>query len=149
MGLQLGVGITDRVELRFRYGYVHNVGGTDTSAINVGAKIGLWKDKLSLYVPVEVRFGEFVDVSQSWNVQPTLMASFPVARWLEINPATKVFIRFHEGYETLFAVNLGLGIFPRKSRNLVIRPEASVLWHPGDSWYYLALGLGFSYRFGR
>lgn len=97
---------------------------------------------------MEVRFGEFVDVSQSWNIQPTLMASFPVAKWLDVNPAARVFVRFSKGYEVLAALDLGLGIFPRKSRNLIIRPEASLLWHPGDSWYYFALSLGLSYRFG-
>jgi len=147
-GLQLGIGVADRVELRVRYGYINPKYGSGVSFVNFGPKIGLWKDKLSLYVPFEVGFGDTVDVSKTWSAHPTLMASLPVGKTLEINPAVKALIPFQKDAQTLVALDLGLGIFLLESKNLVIRPEAGIMFHPGDSGSFLQFSIGVSYRSG-
>ncbi len=148
-GLQLGIGVFNRVELRARYGYVNPKFGSGVSFVNFGPKFGLWKDKLSLYVPFEVGFGMYVETSQTWSAHPTLMASLPVGKTLEITPAVKALIPFQKGSQTLVALDLGLGIFLLESKNLVIRPEAGILFHPGDSGSFLEFGIGVSYRSGK
>jgi hypothetical protein len=146
-GLQLGVGVANRLEIRVRYGYLNWSGyGSNVSFINFGPKIGLWKDMLSLFVPFEFGFGHYVHVPDTWNVQPTLMLSAPVAKSVEITPAVKVLIPFQKGSDTLVAVDLGLGIFLLESKNLVIRPEAGILFNPGHSGSFLQLGVGIGYR---
>jgi hypothetical protein len=75
------------------------------------------------------------------------MASIPVGKMIEINPAAKVLIPFQKDSNTLVALDLGLGIFLLESKNLVIRPEGSILFHPGDSGSYLQFSIGVSYRF--
>jgi len=149
-GVQLGVGVFKGVELRARYGYLNWRGsGPNVSFVNFGPKIGLWKDFLSLYVPFELGFGDMVDVSETWNVQPTLLASLPVGKMLEITPAVKALIPFQKGSQTLVALDLGFGIFLLESKNLVIRPEGGILFHPGDSGSFLEFSVGVSYRFGK
>jgi hypothetical protein len=148
-GLQLGIGVFKGVEFRARYGYINPKYGSGVSFINFGPKIGLWKDFLSLYVPFELGFGDMVDVSETWSAHPTLMASIPVGKMIEINPAAKVLIPFQKGSQTLVALDLGLGIFLLESKNLVIRPEGGILFHPGDSGSFLQFSIGVSYRFGK
>jgi hypothetical protein len=146
-GVNFGVGVTNRVELRVRYGYLDVSGeGTGASVISVGPKIGLWKDILAFYVPVEATFGKDVETSQTWNIQPGLIASIPVGKMLEITPSAKAFIQTQSGQDVLVAVNLGLGIFAMAEKSLIIRPDFGLLFDPGHSGSYLQFGLGISYR---
>ncbi|MGZ4886198.1 MAG: hypothetical protein ACXVJK_00650 [Candidatus Aminicenantales bacterium] len=149
-GLQLGIGVFRGVEFRARYGYLNWAGfGPNVSFINFGPKIGLWKDFLALYVPFEFGFGDMVDVSETWSVHPTLMGTIPVGKTVEINPAVKALIPFQKDSQTLVALDLGLGILLLESKNLAIRPEGGILFHPGDSGSFLELSVGVSYRFGK
>ena len=149
-GVQLGIGVFKGVEFRAQYGYLKfNGDSSHVSFVNFGPKIGLWKDFLSLYVPFEFAFGDMVDVSETWSVHPTLMASIPVGKTIEINPAAKVLIPFQKDSNTLVALDLGFGIFLLESKNLVIRPEGGILFHPGDSGSFLEFSVGVSYRFGK
>lgn len=148
-GLNLGYGLFKNVELRVRYGYLDPEEGSGASAFSFGPKIGLWKNKLAIIVPVEFLTGQYVETSQTWNIQPGLIASFPVGKRLEITPSAKALIPIHSDpyneYDTLMAVNLGLGYFATADRSLVIRPEIGFLFKPGESGSYMQFGIGVSY----
>jgi len=83
------------------------------------------------------------------DIQPGLIASFPVGKRLEITPSAKALIPIHSDpyneYDTLMAVNLGLGYFATADRSLVIRPEIGFLFKPGESGSYMQFGIGVSY----
>jgi len=146
-GANFGVGVAERVELRIRYGYLDVSGeGINASVVSVGPKINVWKNILAIIVPIEAAFGKTVDTSETWNIQPGLIASIPVGKVLEITPSAKAFIQMQKGTDTLVAANLGLGIFPTAGKNLVFRPEVGVLFNPGNPGTYLQFGVGISYR---
>jgi hypothetical protein len=147
-GLNLGYGLFKNVELRVRYGYLdpgHE--GSGASAFSFGPKIGLWKNMVAIIVPFEFLTGQYVETSQTWNIQPGLVASIPVGKKFEITPSVKALIPLsnEEGNETLMAVNLGFGFFATAEKNLIIRPEIGFLFKPGDSGNYLQFGIGISY----
>jgi hypothetical protein len=148
-GLNMGYGLVKNVELRVRYGYLDPQYGNGASAFSIGPKIGLWKNKLSIIVPVEFLTGQYVETSQSWNIQPGIIASFPVGKRVEITPSAKALIPVgsdpYNERDTLMAVNLGLGFFATADRSLVIRPEIGFLFKPGDSGSYMQFGIGVSY----
>ena len=149
-GVQLGVGIAKRLEIRVRYAYLDRTDGyTTNSIISFGPKIGLAKNILSFYLPVEFKLsGGDVESMDTSNIQPTLMLSAPVGKRFEINPAVKVSIPFHAAkigspYEhTQVAADLGFGIFLGHSRNLVIRPEAGVIFAGGGDFWQFSVGFG-------
>lgn len=147
-GLNLGVGVAERVEFRVRYGYVDTAFETHLSVVSFGPKIAVWRDVLAVYVPLEFAFGHDVRTSETWNIQPGLIASFPVGKWFEVTPSAKALIPLQkgEGEDALIALNLGIGIFATAGRNLIIRPEFGILFDPGDPGSYLQFGIGISYH---
>ncbi len=150
-GVNLGYGLAKNVELRVRYGYLDpGHGGSGASAFSFGPKIGLWKNKLSIIVPVEFLTGQYTSTSQTWNIQPGLIASIPLGKKFEVTPSVKALIPLgneDEDNTTLMAVNLGLGFFATADRSLVIRPEIGFLFKPGAEvpGNFMQLGIGVSY----
>lgn len=149
-GVNLGYGLVKNVELRVRYGYLDpDEGGAGANAFSLGPKIRLWRNIVAIIVPVEFLTGRDVETSQTWNLQPGLIASIPVGKRFEVTPSVKALIPlYNDPYdeaETLMAVNLGLGFFATAQRNLVIRPEIGFLFKPGDSGNYFQFGIGISY----
>lgn len=155
-GLQAATGVHDRVDLRFRYVRVlpeeldDDIAG-DSMGVNVvafGPKVGLVKDRLALAIPVGFAFGGDIDSGETWEIQPTLIGTLPVARHVDVIAAGKIIYPFAaEDPETFVALNLGLGLGP--SGKWVIRPETGFLWNPGEGGHYWHLSLGASYLFGK
>jgi len=151
-GVNLGYGLFKNVELRARYGYLDpSGGGSGASAFSFGPKVNLWKNKLSIIVPVEFLTGQYVETSQSWNIQPGLIASFPIGKKFEITPSAKALIPLYKDpyneADTLVAVDVGAGFFATADRRLVIRPEIGILFDPGQSGSFVQFGIGVSYCF--
>lgn len=150
-GAQLGYGLTKFMDLRLRYEYIRATSGEDSVNVNVigfGPKFRLAKNWLAFYVPIGFAFGgdmEAGDSSDTWQVHPTLLATFPVAKFLEINPSAKVMIPFSsESFDTLYAFNLGLAISPDVSK-WAIRPEVGICTDFGSgSGYFLHFSIGVS-----
>jgi hypothetical protein len=149
LGVQLGVGLADAVELRGRFAHVEVDGdGPSVEVFGVGPKVRLVKDRLALYVPIGRAFAdvEDADFGESWQVHPTLLFTGPVNRHLEVNASAKYLIPLNSGEsDNLVAFNLGLGL-GRDVNTLALRPEVGLLLNPGEEghWYHFSLGL--SYR---
>lgn len=149
-GLQVAVGVSDRVELRGRYEriLIDSSGETDSAGLNVvgfGPKVSLIRDRLALHVPVGFAFGGGAESTQSWAMQPTLLASLPAGSFVEINTSARANLPFSDD-DTFrgFGFNLGLGLGPRGGR-WSIRPEAGILFAKDDV-RYLQASLGVSLR---
>jgi hypothetical protein len=142
-GGHLAFGIRRGVD--FRIGYVRAQPVSDGSGINIlgfGPKVAILRDRVALDVPV----GFAVDSASSntWQVHPTVLLTFPVTPHIDLNPSVKALIPFCEGCETMVAVNLGMGLRSESGR-WVVRPEVGYCVDPGEDMYYWALGLGLSF----
>ena len=148
-GLQLGVGVLDRLYLRARYvrvGGFNGVGGIN--AVGFGPKISLVKDRLALAVPVGFAFGQDLEIAETWTVHPTLLLTQPVMRRLEVNASVKGLIPLsRDGGDTLVAVNFGVGFGDLE--RWAIRPEIGFLFDPGEHEHFTQFGLGITLFAGR
>jgi hypothetical protein len=150
IGLQLGVGVADRVELRARYERVF-LDGSDqdgdsvgTNVVGLGPKVALVRDRLALHVPIGFAFGGGADSAETLTLQPTLLASFPAGNYVEINTSAKANLPLDSDADLFrgFGLNLGLGLGPRGG-SWSIRPEAGVLFARDDVKYLQAsIGVG-------
>lgn len=156
LGLQAAAGMTSFLDLRIRYEYLYHPDSGDTydssfsgHVLGFGPKFSLVKDRLAVFLPVGFAFGEDIEVKETWEFHPTVLATFPVSNAFEVNTSAKALIPFRKEQNTLYAVNLGLGI----SRNLrlwAVRPEVGILFDTeGEGGYYLHFSLGFTYAFGK
>lgn len=126
-GAQIGFGLAKFMDLRLRYEHISATIDTESVSVNVlgfGPKFRLAKKWLAFYVPIGFAFGGDVENGgDSWQVHPTLLATLPIAKFLEINPSAKVMIPFKsDAADTLFAFNLGLAISSDVTK-WAIRPE--------------------------
>ena len=146
VGLQVGVGVSDRAEVRVRYERI-DLADDGANLVAAGPKVGLVPDRLALHLPIAVAFGGGGDGDRSsfWAAQPALIATFPVSDFVELSPSVKYTIPINDedGFRGL-ALNLGLG-FGRRDGMLVVRPEAGVMFAPDDVRYYQA-SVGLSLR---
>ncbi len=145
--VSLGFGLAQNIELCARYEYLDPKYDQGVSAVSFGPKISFLKNIVAVYVPLEFAFGnDNFDVSDTWNVQPTLLATFPLGRQFELTPSVKALIPFKSGSDTLLAVNMGFGVFALENKRLLIRPEFGILVNPGESGSYWQFSVGVSYR---
>jgi hypothetical protein len=110
-GLQVGVGVLDRLDLRARYvrvGGFNGVGGIN--AVGFGPKIGLVKDRLALAVPVGFAFGQDLEIAAM-----NLGVGFgDLERWV-IRP--EIGLLFDPGESGRFTqFGLGLTVFAGKKK---------------------------------
>lgn len=145
-GAQIGFGLAKFMDLRLRYEYLSFSEEEETVSANVlgfGPKFRLAKNWLAFYVPVGFAFGGDIEgSSHSWQVHPTLLATIPVAKFLEINPSAKVMIPFDkDAFDTLYAFNLGLAISSDVTK-WAIRPEVGIcMGIEGVSFFQFSIGV--------
>jgi hypothetical protein len=145
-GAQVGVGVLKSVELRGRYEHVSVIeDGPSAEVVGFGPKIGLVKDRLAFYVPIGRGFGGEAEagLDKSWAVLPTLLATVPAHRNVEVNASAKYLVPL-QGGDDLLAFNLGLGVGDLE--RWAIRPEVGLLVDPGDEGRFFHLSLGLSFR---
>lgn len=146
-GIQGGYGISEKVDLRARIEYI-NVNNADSggdinvTVIGIGPKFQLIEDRMAAYIPIGAGFGPNIETSQSWQMQPTLLFTFPITETIEFNPSAKYLIQFAEDTENLVAFNFGLGI--GEYGRFVIRPEFGLLYNPGEDGHYSHASIGIS-----
>jgi len=155
IGLQALVGVAKWLDLGFRYEYLHHPSSgsqydesVDAHVVAAGPKFSLIKDYLALCLPVGFAFGSNVDSASTWEFQPTLLLTIPAAKHFDINLSGKALIPLEKGAETYYAANLGFGFQPDGGA-MIIRPEAGILFHPGDPGIDFQFSLGLSFRFGK
>ena len=148
VGIQVALGVSPRVDIRARYEYVWIPDdGGNVSAIGIGPKFSLVKDKLAISLPIGRALGE--GTSESWEFLPTVLFSLPIKKdILDLNVSPKYIIQFCEECESFLAINAGFSI----SSNLnewAIRPEFGLLYNPGESGHYAQFSIGVSKVFGK
>lgn len=146
-GVQAGFGMSEKMDLRARIEYINvsnSNGGESINAtvIGVGPKFQLIEDRMAAYIPIGAGFGSNIETSQSWQMQPTLLFTFPISESIEFNPSAKYLIQFAEDAENLVAFNFGLGI--GEYGRFVIRPEFGLLYNPGEDGHYSHGSIGIS-----
>jgi hypothetical protein len=88
--------------------------------------------------------GEDVDVSESYQIHPTLLFSYPPTRMFETTAAVKLLYIFKEVRdECLLAINLGCGISHAPERYW-LRPEVGWSYDFDHGWINMYFGVGLS-----
>jgi hypothetical protein len=135
-GAQLATGLSERADIRLRY-----VRAPGVNVVGVGPKVSLLKDRLAAAMPVGFAFGSDIDVSQTWQIHPTLLFTQNLSRRAELNLSAKSLIRL-EGGDTQWGLDLGLGLGDLD--DWIVRPEVGILFDPRDDGHYLQASLGFT-----
>jgi hypothetical protein len=143
-GVQVGYGISDHADLRFRLEHIQLGDESDgVNVIGIGPKIGERNGSAALYLPVGTTLN--CSFAEAVEFHPTLLTSLPLGRDVEFNPSFKVLIPLsQEGRDILMAVNLGMGFGPID--RFAIRPELGFLFNPGEEGVYRQFSLGFAVR---
>jgi hypothetical protein len=141
-GLQVATGLSERAELRARY-HLLSIEEDQVSVLAVGPKFGLVPDRLAVYAPIGFGFGSDIEVSETFQFQPTLLATMPVATSFELTASAKAQVWLNNDADNLLAFNLGAGFGPNLAR-WAIRPEVGILINPGEDGSFWQYGLGFS-----
>lgn len=139
-GVQAGLGLSDKTDLRTRIEHI-SVKGEDFGAtvIGVGPKFSIVEDQIAAYIPIGTAIGSDVNTNDLWEIQPTVLATFPVNDLVEINPSLKYIIQLSGG-DDLVAINFGIGI--GEYGKFVVRPEYGLLYNLGESGHFSHFSLG-------
>lgn len=141
-GVQLATGVSERVDARARYEIV-KIGAKYVSIVGAGPKLGFGSDRAALYTPIGFAFGSEIEASKTFQIQPTLLLTFPVNRNVEVNAGGKALVWFDRSNEDLLAFNLGLGL-SQDLEEWAFRPEAGVMVNPGESGSFWHFSVGFT-----
>ncbi|MCJ7487637.1 MAG: hypothetical protein MUQ25_15930 [Candidatus Aminicenantes bacterium] len=148
-GVQAGYGLLKFMDLRLRYERITGDIDEETSfgvnVIGFGPKFRLAKNWLALYVPVGFAFGTDITSSETWQVHPTLLATWALGKSFELNPSAKVMIPLRQNeLDTLYAFNLGAAISTDVSK-WAIRPEIGICTNfEGGHFMHFSIGLSLS-----
>jgi len=143
-GAQAGFGLSPSTDLRTRIEYISvKSDGSDekltATVIGIGPKFSIVKDRVAGYIPIGTAFGSDIETSQAWELQPTLLFTFPLDEQIELNPSVKYLIQLSEN-DNLVAINLGLGI--GEYGKFIVRPEYGLLYNPNESGHYSHFSIG-------
>lgn len=151
IGLQAAYGITEKLDLRFRFEHVwlaDTEGDDGTQVIAIGPKYNFIDEILSAYLPVGRALGDGTD--ESWQIQPTVLVTLPaVDNILDVNLSPKYILTLGEGQSDFFAANLGLAVSTNLNR-WAVRPEYGMCFplEEGSEGHYGQFSIGFSYTIG-
>ncbi len=142
-GFQVGYGLSKGVDLIARYEniVISNEGG-NANVFGIGPKINLVRDMVAAYIPVGFAFGQDIGGIEQLEVQPTLLFTFPVGPYVEINPSAKGII----GEDFYYALNFGVGL-STDFKKYVIRPEYGLCFNPGESGHFSQFSIGTTFYF--
>lgn len=121
LGLQTGLGLGERFELRVRYDR-------------------LW------FKDYEIGDG----AEANWHINPAVLFTMPLKGNTNLTLTPKYLISFEEGAEfkdNFLALNLGAGI--GFMENWVARPEIGLMFVTGEKGSFFNFGLGASWIFGK
>ena len=144
LGLQYAYGLSDRTDFRFRYSHI-SLENSDYSfnVIGFGPKFSIKKDVAAFYLPVGFAFGEDIEVSESWQIHPTLLYTLPLGKNFELNPSAKALIPVGNDGDILVAFNLGAA-FSTDFSKWAIRPEFGYMFNPGEEGHFTQISIGLS-----
>jgi len=146
LGFQAAYGISDRVELRFRFEHSwlkrsvmeEEDDQVTVNVVGIGPKIRIVKDRLALFLPIGFAEGlvEF---------QPTLLATIPIVQnKLDFNPSVKHLMDICDVcWQPLVAFNVGFAISTDVTK-WAIRPEYGVLYNLNNKGHFKNFSVGLS-----
>lgn len=142
LGLQAAYGLSEKVDLRFRFEHIWESGYGDNNeqVIALGPKFSVVKDRMALYLP----FGTALSDFSTAQLQPTVLFTLPVVRdKIDFNPSAKYLLTFCEDCVDYWAFNLGMA-FSNDVRKWAFRMEYGFLLTPGDEGTYRQFSCGLS-----
>ncbi|MEO5601842.1 MAG: hypothetical protein ABIR06_13030 [Cyclobacteriaceae bacterium] len=146
LGIQAAYGLSDNVELRFRFEhswlkktFADEVDKSNFNVIGIGPKISLVKDRLAVFLPIGLAAGSLVEF------QPTILGTIPILRnKIDFNPSVKHLLDLCDVcWQPLIAFNLGVGISSDITR-WAIRPEYGLLYNLGQKGHFKSFSIGLS-----
>lgn len=147
VGVQVATGLVPRVDARVRYEHItfpDSDSGERASILGAGPKFGLVEDRLAVYAPVGVAFYSDLDSGETWQLQPSVLFTYPFSDHAEFTASLRGVIWLSEDeWEDLIGANLGLGLSSDLNR-WVVRPEAGYLKNPGEEGTIWQWSLGFT-----
>jgi hypothetical protein len=148
VGVQLATGLSDRIDLRFRYEHIGGDWVKPVHVVGVGPKIGLIRDRAAFFLPVGTGIGAEVQPGDLFQLQPTLLCTHSFNSNFEITGSGKGIIWVDQEGDDLLAFNLGAGISEDLTK-WAVRPEGGILISPGEDRGAWHLSVGFTYYAGR
>lgn len=149
-GVIAGIGLTDdrQVDLRFRYERIE-FDGIDQgfNVFSAGPKFRIGSDVTALYIPVGFGVGNDLDFTDTWETQPTFLATTRFASWVETTASVKGLIRLTSESDPSLAFNLGAQLGPDPQR-FALHPEVGVMIAPETSGPIFHIGVGITVGFG-
>ncbi len=148
LGVQIGFGMSDKMNLRFRFENINpDYKGIDSySFLALEPKFSLMEDRVALSLPVGFFTGGGIDESDTWQIHPSLHFTFPVNDFLEVNLSPRVLLFLEEDTDDFVALNAGLGI-SNDFNKWVIRPEIGYMFSTNSDveGHFFAFSLGLSF----
>ncbi|MDH3197740.1 MAG: hypothetical protein OEO21_05815 [Candidatus Krumholzibacteria bacterium] len=124
-GALIGVGGSDRSEIQLRF---ERLDFRDEDEgyqfISLGPKFGLIEDRLALLVPIGWYLGEDIEWTETLQIHPGLLETFPVNPILEINAAQRLILPFSSNVWMWLNLGLGVGLSTNFDRWAIL-PEIS------------------------
>jgi hypothetical protein len=144
-GAHLIAGVSDRVNIGVGYARFQVADEDEgTNLIGFGPKFALAPDRAALALPFSFAFGGGIETSDSFVFSPTAFFTVPIGDRVDFNPAGKVVIPFCDDCDVLVGFNVGVGV--RAAERVIIRPEMSFLFNPGEEGTVWSAGVGVSFR---
>lgn len=145
-GLRVGYGISDRMDMKFRFEYLASAvdDGINATYFEVAPKYALINKWLSGSVPIGVYLYDADGLESIFVVSPKMLFSYPASQKFEVTLGGKLDIYLEEDTESTVGLNLGLA-FSSNLDKWALRPEMGVLFDPGEDGKYVSFGLGFTY----
>lgn len=155
-GVNLGIGATEKAEIRFGYQRILPYYKSEYTSFDngmnyyeIGPKISLKKDAVALYIPFSIMGSENSDEMTGEKVTPTLFITKDVNDKVELNIAVSYGLYLESiGKNELqddisFGAGLGIKAFDGK---VVFRPEINCLTSfEKESGLYMSYGIGTSF----
>ncbi len=142
-GLGVGYGVSDRVNLKFRYERISLDEDFGLNYIAFGPKFAIKPDRIAALLPIGVYFDEG---ESTWGVHPTMLFGLtrPSPKF-ELTLGLRGDIFFEDESELLLATNLGFG-FSEDLDRWAIRPDIGLVVNPGESGVIFTFGIGAQYN---
>lgn len=135
IGLQAAYGITEDLDMRVRFEHITVADdGGNVNVLGFGPKYEIVDNIFSVYVPVGFAFGgDFQGkIEDTWEIHPTLLATVPFNKYIELNTSSKFIHAFHKDGWNYMAFNAGLGLSTDLDK-YVVRPEYGWAWCTNDN----------------
>jgi hypothetical protein len=154
IGLRVGYGLSDKVDLKLRYIRLMTSGNSadnpDVNYLALIPKVSITDNRFAAVMPIGLYFATVDgESSDTWFVSPRLIYTYPLPNdKVEFSVSSKADFYFEEDTDPTIGFTLGAG-FSSDLSKWAIRPEFGLLFFTGDSeGTSLNFGIGGTVNFG-